>query len=380
MGEPGSSSIIWPMPIYMAQEPSITEKVIPFIDDLQLALLKRRDLIAKIPPGPRMLIYKNKIKESVKMGKNTYNIRDLLKMYQREGILILDQVEDYAYPGENLGGANQPPVEFMQSGVAEDINITEQTILVSLDRIQQTTGINPVVDGTATKSDILKHVSESMQQSANNVLRPWMNDYIHFFKTTSESLAWRYQVLTIGNDIDLTYTPLNSAFAKYIHLGQDVLRYDLGIRVETADAEYYSFLLQDLLAKRELLPPESYFAIYNAIRNRDLKKAEWLLIKFTRKAKEEEAQLQRELMQIQSEQNAKAGIAVEQAKQQMKMQELEAELGRMREQANLDEGKARQDHLREVEKILIKAKSEGEANVDVVRENKQNSVFTSDNK
>jgi len=378
-GEPGASQIIWPMMIYSSQEPSMTEKVIPFLDDLQLAILKRRDLIAKMPPGPRMLVYKNRIRDSVNLGKKTYNIRQILKMYQRDGLLILDEEDDYSLPGE-ANSSQKPPVEFMPSGIAEDLQILENTIAVSIDRIQQVTGINPVVDGTATKGDILKSVAESMQRSANNVLRPWMVDYIHFYQRMSENIAWRYQVGTIHGDIEIEYTPLNTSFSKFVSLGRDLLRYDLSIRVETADNDYYQFLLQDLLAKRELLPAESYFAIYNAIRNRDLKKAEWLLVKFTRQAKAEEQAAQERLMEIQSEQNARAGMAVEQAKAQAEMEKLRAEIQRMREQAGLDENKAQRDHAREIEKILVKAKKEGEANVDVVRENKQNSIFTTDNK
>ncbi len=373
-GQDGAKQLIWPMVICAAQEPSLTEKVVPYIDDAHIAILKRRDLITKMPPGLRMLIYKNRIRDSVTMGETTYGFRDIVKMYQREGFMLLDEEDDYSMPGEDLGNKT-PPIEFLSSGIAEDLQILEQSIAVSIDRIREITGINPLIDGTATKEDILKTVAESMRQSSNNALRPWMELYISFYKRVNESLIWRYQIKSASGEIDLGYLPSLEGMGRKVVLTSDIMRYNLGLKVEIADAQYYQFLLQDLMAKREMITPEGYFAVFNALQDRDLKKAEYLLISFTRQAEERAHQRQLELVQAQSRSNAEAGVAVEQERQKAEMAKLQAELERLREEAALAEKSAITAHQRELEKIALKAEADSRGNLKVVRENKNSDIF-----
>lgn len=373
-GDNGAKEQVWPMIVSAAQEPSMTEKVIPYIDDAHVAILKRRDLITKMAPGPRMLIYKNRIRDSITMGEKTYEFRDIVKMYQREGFLVMDEEDDYSMPGEGLG-SKTPPVEFLPSGISEDLQIVEQSIAVSLDRIREITGINPLIDGTATKADILKTVAESMRQSANNALRPWMELYISFYKKVNESLIWRYQIKSAAGEVDLGYLPSLEGAGRPVTLTSDITRYNLGLKVEIADAQYYQFLLQDLMAKREMITPQGYFAVFNALQDRDLKKAEYLLISFTRQAEERAHQRQLELVQAQSRSNAEAGVAVEKERQKTEMAKLQMEVEKMREEAALSEQRAITAHQRELEKIALKAKADSEGNLKVVRENKNSDIF-----
>lgn len=352
----------------------MTEKVIPYIDDAHTAILKRRDLIKKMPPGPRMVVYKNRIRDSITLGEKTYNFKDIMRLYQREGFMILDEADDYSLPGEDKG-SKTPPIEFLPSGIAEDLQILETTILVSIDRIREITGINPVVDGTATKGDILKSVAESMQQSANNVLRPWMEMYIAFYKRICESLVWRYQLMAATGTIDMGFLPINQAYGRVVEIGPEMLRYDLGLKIEIADAQYFQFLMQDLMSKRDTLGPESYFAVFNALQDKDLKKAEYLLIKFTKQAQEIAHQRQMELVQAQAASNAQAGVAVEQERQKFEVAKLEKELAMMREGAKLDEEKAITAHQRNLETIATKAEADSRGNLKVVRENKNSDIF-----
>ena len=308
------------------------------------------------------------------MGEKTYSFRDIVKMYQREGFMLLDEEDDYSMPGEDLG-SKTPPIEFLPSGIMEDLQILEQSIAVSLDRIREITGINPLIDGTATKADILKTVAESMRQSSSNALRPWVELYIYFYKQINESLIWRYQVKSAAGEIDLGYLPSAESTGRRVVIASEVMRYNLGLKVEIADAQYYQFLLQDLMSKRDAITPEGYFAVFNALQDRDLKKAEYLLIMFTRQAEERAHQRQLELVQAQSRSNAEAGVAVEQERQKSELTKLQKELEKMREEAGLKEQMAVTAHQRELEKIAIKAKADSDGNLKVVRENKNSDIF-----
>lgn len=373
-GKAGAKQIVWPMMIHAAQEPSITEKVIPIIDDIQLAMMKRREIMAKIPPGLRMIVYKNRIRDAITLGGEKYDIKKVLKMYQREGMMILEENDDYSMPGEDLS-KGKPPVEFMQSGGGEELRIIEESIIVGHDRLRQVTGINPLEDGTATKADILKSVVESMRQSANNVLRPWLEGYINFSKNVFNMVAGRFLLIAALDFESLEYTPLHTSFSRFAHLGTELLNYELGIQVKVVESSFIQFLMQDLLNKKDMLPPEAYMAVYDALEDKDVDKAQWLLIKFTNKAKVEEQARQAQLMEIQSRAQGDAAERVEQTKLQAARIKTEAEKAKMREEAFLNEEKAQNDQARQIEKILVKSRADEEANKAVVRENREQSIF-----
>ena len=368
-GQNGAKEIVWPMGIYSSNEPSLTEKVIPFIDDIQIALLKKRDLIAKIPPGPRMVIYKDKLRETIRLNNEDYSIRQLVKMYQREGLLVLERAQEYTLPGDVPANKNQV-IEFIESGVAEDIAITDESINAGLRRIQETTGMNPVADGTASQGDMLKSVVESLRLSANSALRPWMESYVVFYQNLSAALAWRYQLITAFGEFVLGTLPLHEGLGRLVKIGPDLLKYDLGIAIEVNDAQYYQFLMQDLLTKRELLPAEAYFLVYNALNQGDLRKAEYYLIRFTQMAKQQEHERQMQIVQAQAASNAQAGVAVEQERQKIEMTKLEGELYKLREQAIIAEEQAKRDHSRRMTEIQFEKSLEKDMAVATVRENR----------
>lgn len=372
-GQNGAKELVWPMQVYTATEPSLTEKVIPFIDDIQIALFKKRTLIAKIPPAPRMLIYKDKLRETLRVGDETYTIRELMKMYQREGILLLERSSEYTLPGDIPANKNEV-IEFIESGIAEDVAIIENTIAISLQRIQEATGMNPIVDGTAAQTDMLKSVVESLKLSANSALRPWLESYAEFYKILASTLIWRYQIIAALGDSVLGTLPISGGLSKIVRIGPGLLKYDLGVGVRINDAQYFEFLMQDLMSKRELLPPESYFMIFNALNDKDLRKAEYYLIRFTRAAKEEAHQQQMQLVQAQAQSNAEAGVSVERERQKAEIVKIEKELAKMREEFALAEVKSQKDHGRKIEEIQLTEALKKDTSVATVRENRSKEV------
>lgn len=308
----GSLSTKWPLSIYIGNEPSLVEKIISFDDDVQLANFKIRNIIAKIPPGPRMVIFKNMIRDSVKIGGETLEIPDILSGYQAEGIMILDENKEYSYPGENPQ-FNKDPIRFLQTGVAEELPILEARIASSVDKMRQITGVSEVLDGTSQNPDMLKSVMQGLVMASNNALRPYIDQYVNMYRLIIQYMAHRYQLMLIDGEIELGLLPISENTIRAIKLDQSILSHEWGIMVEVDTTQNRDFLLQEL-SKRTGIPDDGYFLIWNTIQSGDYKKAQYLLTKYTRKAMELEHQRQIELAQAASMGSAQAAQASEQAK------------------------------------------------------------------
>jgi hypothetical protein len=317
-----------------------------------------------------MVIFKNRIQESVTMGGETYGVRDLMQMYYREGLLILDEHEEYTMPGE--AAAQGRPIEFMPSGVMEDIQIAETTIVSSLNMIRAATGINEVVDGSAGQPDLLKSVVENLKLASNNALRPWLEGYVEFYRNVASSLVWRYQCLAAEGEKNLGMLPMSQGVSKIVRIGPKLLDYNMNIKVEVNDSQYFQMLMEMLMQSRELIPVESYFLVYNALNQGDLRKAEMYLIKFTQLGKEEAHRKQMEIAQATANANAQAAQATEAEKQKTMQMELAMKARLYEAEYGAKDGYSAQEHLRELERIELEKQLEKEIALETTEANNAN--------
>ena len=367
----GADQIMWPMQVFTTQEMSITEKVIPHIDDVVLALFKRRDLIKKIPPYPRMLIYKNRLEAMVEIAGKTYSLSDMLKMYQREGIFIADETQEWQLPGESPD-TYKPPIDFIPTGAMEDIQILDNSIFAGLRNIQLETGMNEVTDGSNPNPDMLKFVAENLKLATNNALRPTLTTYIHFYKTVNQVLCWRYQRIAAIGRFQLGVLPMNNNLSKIVQIGPELLNHDFHIEINVVDNDQYQLLMQDLLQKKEMLPAEGYFAVWNAIQNGDFKKAEMYLIEFSAQVKQIEHQKQLQIQEHNAKANQAAAMEAEKARQQTLQLEIQLKTELMQVEAAVQEEGKKMDHVRELEKIRLMEQLRFKTSTSVTSINNQN--------
>jgi hypothetical protein len=351
-GQYGADTIMWPMNVFTTQEMSITEKVIPHIDDVVLALFKRRDLIKKIPPGPRMIIYKDRLKDKIKLGDKTYNVKDMLKMYQREGLFIADEQREWSLPGEQPH-AYRPPIDFINTGAQEDISILDSTIFSGLRNIQIETGMNEITDGSNPNPDMLKFVAENLKLATNNALRPTLTTYIDFFKELNQTLCWRYQRIAAVGKYQLGILPVLGGTSKIVEIGPELLNHDFNIEINVIDNDQYQMLIQDLMSKKELIPVEGYFAVLNALTNGDFKKAELYLIEFTNQVKKIEHERQLQLTEHNAKANQAAAMEAEKMRQETLQLEIQLKSQILQLESQLKEGQASRDHVRKLEIIKL---------------------------
>lgn len=354
-GEEGRRSVLWPITIYAGHEPSLVSGCIAFDDDLQIANYTLRNIYTKIPPGPRMVIYKDQLKDGITIAGEDYTILDMITKYQSEGIMVLERNSDFHEPGDPAQ-IQKTPIEFLPSGVSEDIPMLRQRILDNIDLIRQVTGINEVADGTSQNPDMLKSVMEGLSSATNTALKPYVKLYINGFKTMIKYTALKYQEMVVSGDIDLGYLPISEEWTKHVKLTSSVHPYDWGIMVDVITKESRDMLIMDLQQRKDQIPGDAYFKVWNIIQAGDLKKAQYILAKYIAKAAESAHERQLEVAQATAKANQEAAVATEQAKSNTVQLEGQSRLESIRLQGEIDAQKAIADHLRQLE--IIKKQDE----------------------
>lgn len=369
-GEAGKKSVLWPMTIYAGHEPSLMSRCIAFDDDLQIANFTLRNIYSKIPPGPRMIIFKDKIKDSVTIAGEQFSILDMITKYQSEGIMVLEGQNEYSEPGDET--SHSPPIMFMPTGVSEDLTMLQNRMMQSVDFIRQVTGINEVADGSSGNPDMLKSVMEGLSAATNSALKGYVDLYINAYKSIIKYTGLKYQNMVVTGDVNLGYLPVSSNWSKPVTIDKTITNHDWGIMVDITTRESRQMLIMDLQSRREQLPPESYLIVMNMIEAGDMKKAQFYLAKYTAKATEENHSRQLEIAQATAKANSEAAQATEMAKANTVQVQGQSKLMEIEAQAMVDETKAISDHKRSIELLEMTNKLQGEREVTSIRENNRN--------
>lgn len=294
------------MPIIMVtgDGPSPVEKAVTLVDDIHLALYKMRHVLSKLPPGPRMVIDKSKMRNGVSFGNENISMKQMLEMYPKTGVFFYETIADWS--DGSIGGQSNP-IDFLPSGIAEDINILAQEIATKTDRLRTVMGVNALMDGSSRQPNMLKGVMEGLVSSANTINRPYSRLMMTFYRRVVSFIGnyWR-NAIVYGE---------SSGFSEEIleRISKSQYRYEVKFGMNEMDRE---MMLQDLIAKRDqaLISPDAFIVIYNMIKRGDIAKAQLYYVKSVRENEEKSHARQKELIDTQAQGNQQAGEAVEAAR------------------------------------------------------------------
>lgn len=343
-----------PITIYSDRSPSIIERCISFIDDIQLAVLKKRNLLSKMAPGPRMAVDKSLMEDSVLIGNQNYTILDLIELFPKTGVLVYESVGEWEN-GE-MAGSNRPPIQFMPSGVQEDLQILLNDVAFSIEQIRSVTGINEVADGSSQQQDMLVKVMEGLNAATNNALRPHFQLYYGLYENQCRYVAQKWQVSVLNGDIKTAYIPIGDNILKTVTLGKDLYDYDYGIKINLRPTqEDRQMLIQQLfgMQQQQQISGADFFVLYNMITSGDLKKAQLYFAKATAAFMRTQQQMRMQEMQAQSQSNAQAAQVAEQAKMQTMQMEMQLAMQKMQIEFELRMQENEQKHKHKLEQITM---------------------------
>lgn len=316
VGPEGERKILFPMVFYVKNEPSLAEKCIAHIDDINMTVFSIRNTFNNLPPAPRMVINANAINDSFKIGDDEFTILDATAEFQKRGIMIVSTKEDYDVDPNGSNRLAQKPIDFVSTGIIEDINAFFQNIQFSIDQIRQITGVNEVADGTNTHPDMLKSVQEGLMASTNSALRPYISMYVNGFKRMANFVSMFY-VRAIKYDFpEAKYLPISEEIKRKIRSTKEIADHEWGVEIRIADPKQKDLMLANLMKRESVIPPQSFYIVYNAIQSGDYKRAQIIMARVVSEAESTAHQRNMEIAQAQSRGNAEAAQVSEKEKRE----------------------------------------------------------------
>jgi len=358
----GIKQALLPIQVYSNKSKSLVERCIAFVDDIQLATLKKRNALSKMAPGPRMVVDKSLLRDSVNIGGDVYSMLDLLTLYSKSGVLIVESKSEYE--GDE-GGSNRPPFSFMPSGVQEDLQIFLTEIATNIDSIRQVTGINEVADGTSQKGDMLVGVMQNLSAATNNALRPHFNLLEGLTKNWARYTTLKWQTALMGGDIDINFIPIGDSVIKSISLSKELYMYDYGVMMTLVPTqEDKQLLMQNLheMKAQQQIGVDDFFMLWSMVKNGDIKKAQLYLSKATKSHAALMHKRKMEEFEVQGKSNAEAAKVAEQERRLTMQAKMEGDLMKIAAQGEEDrktiEFQAQFDSKRDEDKDTRKFGSE----------------------
>ena len=324
-----------PILVYGTSQSSLTERVIPVIDDMEIAIKKKRIALAKMPPPPNATLDMSLVEDGVEMGGHKFSMMDILDVYSITGWMFLNSRSEFGLPGE---GSNRPPVTPIANSFIEHINMARQEVTDAISLMQQMCGLNQVTDGTGAATDVLNGVASQYEMSTNRALTAEYQADTVMLKRISAMIVKKYQLAVLYGDIEINHIPVRDFTPQVILLDKKLSLHDFDVVVRRAPGnEIIQALIQALQVNRQnqTIAEDGYFTVLNMVLNGDVQKAQFFLSKYVAAQRRAQEQSSLAMVQQQSQSQAEAAQAMEQVKLNTQMATLE---GKARIQQMIEEG------------------------------------------
>ena len=303
----------WDMRAY-----SIMEQMIPIADAIQIAWYKLQNAINTA--RPKGIIVEMGALEDIPLGKGGKKLTPLgvLDLYNKKGTLV------YRKADMQGRGTNYRPIEEIENGLGKDVMNFWQVIQNNIQLLRDITGMNEFTDGSTPDPRTLTTVANLAAAGTSNALAGIVLGEKKIMESLCDSLVLRLQdVLGKGQKVQGYVRALGNNSAKFVSLSPALSLHEFGIFLEDKPTDEQKARLLNELANYKatgLIEPEDSLMIENCD---NVKVCQQLLAYKVRKRKEKKLQEQIMLQQQNADANAKAGIQVEQARQQTLQVELQ---------------------------------------------------------
>ena len=340
------------IPNYVASAPrmykgvieSLTRRMIPFADLIQITHLKLQQVIARVVPDG-VYIDADGLNE-VDLGTgNAYNPEDALRLYFQTGSVI---GRSYTQEGD-YNQAKVPITQLTASSGAGKAQMLIQNMNHYLQMIRDVTGLNEARDGSTPDPYSLVGVQKLAALNSNTATRHILDASLYMYRTIAEGLTYRV------SDI-LQYADFKEEFANQIGKYNvsiledinDLYIYDFGIFIEVAPDEEQKAQLESNI---NMALSKGDINLEDAIDIREIRNIKLAnqLLKMKRIAKqdrEEQTAMQQQAMvaqqQLKSQEMAEQMSMQKsqneiQGKMQLKQAEIAFEIEKMNNEAQLKE-------------------------------------------
>lgn len=309
---------------YEMRAQGFMERLVPYIDDYQLTILRIQNWKNRCVPGGWWINLDNL--ENVALNKGGANMtpKELLQMYFETGILV----------GRSLDGAGNPlpgniqPVIPIANSILQELAGLHQDLLTTVQAMEKMTGYNDITSGNPNPKTLVPGY-ELANQSTNDALYPMAFAEEVLSLSLAENVFCRMQQGIKKGKIS-GYVPYSGALGantlRFIELNPDKMLRDMGIELQkrTSQAErewVYSWVQQDIAAG--LLSTSDALMV---IETQNVKQSMAILGYRVSKAKKEQQANELQKIQLNNDGSTKAAQVAAQLTMQQKAQDYQHEL------------------------------------------------------
>lgn len=305
---------------------SIVERCVSHIDDMNLALFKRRAAIATLPPAPRMIIEQGLL-DNVTLNNTLQQPEDLIKYFEEKGIMIVNRVDEF---GKSVN-PNGKTIEFVPSGIIEDITMFTQEIEQAKEAIKEVTGVNDIVAAQTPEQRTGLGVSQLAAKSSDNALFNTFNTFRYMFEPAAEGIIGKWQQVCKDNEKQLEYVPLGSTTTHTMTIGKEFSRIMYSLKCEMVIGEdEKQMLLQEISQLKDSrrqnggaggITGAQYLKLHELIMSGNRKLAMFVMAQIEKSQQERDLAITRESQAATFQGQQQSAIVTEGAKQKTYMVE-----------------------------------------------------------
>jgi hypothetical protein len=296
---------------------SLTRRMIPFADLIQITHLKLQQVIARVVPDGVFLDADGLNEVDLGTG-SSYNPEDALRMYFQTGSVI---GRSYTQDGE-FNNARVPITQLTSNSGAQKTQMLIANYNHYLDMIRSVTGLNEASDASTPDPDSLVGVQKLAALNSNTATRHILDGSLHIYKSMAEAITYRI------SDI-LEYSDFKDDFANKIGRYnvsildeiKELYLYDFGIFIEISPDEEQKANLE---ANIQAALQKSDINLEDAIDIREIRNIKLAnqLLKMKRLKKQEHDDKQAMTMQ---QMQSQTQMQIQQMTMEAKMQAIQAE-------------------------------------------------------
>ena len=321
---------------------SLTRRMIPFADLIQLTHLKLQQVIARVVPDG-VFIDADGLNE-VDLGTgNAYNPEDALRLYFQTGSVI---GRSYTQDGD-FNNARVPIQQLTSNSGAAKTQMLIANYNHYLNMIRTVTGLNEARDASTPDPDALVGLQKLAALNSNTATRHILDSSLYMFRSLAEALSYRVaDILEYSDFKDDFVNKIGKYNVSILNQISDLYIYDFGIFIEVAPDEEEKAMLEQNI---QMALSRGDIYLEDAIDIRELKNIKLAnqLLKLKRKAKQEreekmamQAQAMQAQQQLQSQQMASESSIQKtqlelQGKMQLKQAEIAFEIEKLKNEAQL---------------------------------------------
>jgi hypothetical protein len=323
---------------YQMKAQGMMERLIPYIDDYQLTMLKIQNFKNRAVPSGWWIDLSALEKVAMTKGGQDMQPQELLQMFFDTGVLLGRSDAD----GGTSQSANWRPVIPIENTAASELQMFYNDLISTISAIEKMTGYNDVTLGQASSKTLVPGY-ESGQQSTNEALYPMAFSEENIMLRLAEDMLCRTQQGLKKGGIEGYAPALNSNMLQFMTISPDIAFRDYGIELErrtTQDQKAWLLQIMQQDIANGFLNTSDAILLVNT---KNVKQAQMIWAYRVKKEKQRQSEQRMQEIQAQQQGNMQAAQIAQQAEaEKFQMQaQLELQKEQMRIQGELEKERMR---------------------------------------